>query len=356
MKMKSIVLLAVAMGCGLVAMIGVQKVLSGGSGNDGVAKVLVATVEVPPGALLNEENSLFKEWPAGAVPQGAVTSKKQIEDRALRVRAVPGEVIMEAKLSPKGELGAANDIPKGMRIVTVSVDSTMTAAGMIMPGDYVDVLVTYKAKSGTSYSEKVKTVLEDVQVFARGNQRDIAGVEEEEKEKNKTLTFLVLPPEVSILKLAESKGKIHVSLRPRGDRIADKEIPDPEKLFADLFEEGAPKSHNAAVDGENPIPQADVAQFLNTLTTPQKNQAEEAPQEQVEEEPPKWKIEIFTGDKLEVVEVELPEDENAADKPEVKDKNAADKAEVKDENAADKAESKVEDDEPAEVGAGSPVK
>jgi pilus assembly protein CpaB len=79
MKIKSVLLLAVALGCGLVAMLGVQQALSGNKEDDGgVTRVLVATTEINPGTRLDETNSIFKEWPANAIPQGAVTSSEEI--------------------------------------------------------------------------------------------------------------------------------------------------------------------------------------------------------------------------------------------------------------------------------------
>ena len=63
MKLKSVLLLAVAMSCGLVAMLGVQQVLSGDkqvNQDDNVTKVLVATAEIVPGHRLDESNVVFK--------------------------------------------------------------------------------------------------------------------------------------------------------------------------------------------------------------------------------------------------------------------------------------------------------
>ena len=106
MKMKSIVLLIVATGCGLVAMLGVQKVLSSSKGKKtATSRVLIATLEIAPGIALDDTNVIFKEWPANAIPEGAVTSEEEIENRALRIRAVAGEVIMLSKLGGEGELG-----------------------------------------------------------------------------------------------------------------------------------------------------------------------------------------------------------------------------------------------------------
>ena len=57
MKMKSLVLLAMAIGCGLVAMLGVQQVLSGDKRPQvETGKVLVAATSIMPGRPLDDRS------------------------------------------------------------------------------------------------------------------------------------------------------------------------------------------------------------------------------------------------------------------------------------------------------------
>ncbi|MCA9071575.1 MAG: hypothetical protein KDA84_21765, partial [Planctomycetaceae bacterium] len=88
MKMKSIVLFAVAIALGLFAMLGVQEVMSQNNAEEKYAQVLVATVDIAPGVPLDETNVSFKKWPLDAVPQGAVTTEEQYVERALKGAAV----------------------------------------------------------------------------------------------------------------------------------------------------------------------------------------------------------------------------------------------------------------------------
>jgi pilus assembly protein CpaB len=130
MKFKSVVLLAVAIGCGLVAMLGVQQVMSGDkSAETKMIKALVAIEEIAPGLPLDETNVAFKELPEDLVPSGAVTKKEQFEERALKRGAFPGDVITKAKLDEN--LIASYEIPEGMRVVTVSVNLTKTHSGLM---------------------------------------------------------------------------------------------------------------------------------------------------------------------------------------------------------------------------------
>ena len=169
MKMKSLVLLAMAIGCGFVAMLGVQQVLSGDKKPaEETAKVLVALTNIVPGQPLDDTNVAFKDWPKDKIPQGAVTSHEQYVERSLRVAAVPNEPIMAAHLNDKGVFGGSSEIPSGMRVATVPVTVTKTHSGLIMPGDRVDVVVTYSMHKITAGPDehqigeirKAKTILQ----------------------------------------------------------------------------------------------------------------------------------------------------------------------------------------------------
>ena len=116
MKMKSLVLLAMAIGCGLVAMLGVQQVLSGDKKPPvETGKVLVAITSIMPGQPLDDSNVAFKAWDKNDVPQALVTKPEEYQECSLRVSTFPNEPIMIAKLNDKGVFGGSSEIPKGMR-------------------------------------------------------------------------------------------------------------------------------------------------------------------------------------------------------------------------------------------------
>ena len=70
MKTKSMVLLAMALGCGLVAMLGVQQILSGEQKVKDTVPVLVAKQEIGAGMKLEPSQVAFEDWPRENVPAG----------------------------------------------------------------------------------------------------------------------------------------------------------------------------------------------------------------------------------------------------------------------------------------------
>lgn len=301
MRPKTLALLAVAAMCGLVAMMGVQQVLSKGDTKTETGRVLVAKAEILPGQPLDANNVEYKEWPAGTIPEGAVSQKEQFQDRTLKVRAYPGDLILEAKLDKKGVRSASSQVPKGKCIASVPIDNTMTGIGLIQPGDRVDVLVTYRP--GTSNRDvagigmEVKTVLESVEIFAIDGVTDatlIARSGDQKAVASKNVSLLVTNEQARLLKLAGdiSGGKLHLTLRAMDDdtHVDEKDLFDPSKA-----------EHAFARDSE-------TDRDVNQTTAPVE------PKEPVMAEKPaskKWKIEIIAGSDRRVEEVDIPNADSA---------------------------------------------
>ena len=76
-----------------------------------------------------------------AVPAGAFSSFKDMEDRWVKTTMLEGEPIVERKLGPKGARpGLVANIPKGMRAFAVDVNEQSGVSGFILPGHRVDVV------------------------------------------------------------------------------------------------------------------------------------------------------------------------------------------------------------------------
>lgn len=301
MKFKSILLLAVAVGCGLVAMVGVQQVLTGpkDSNSSNVTPVLVATSEVPPGTPLDDTNTMFKNWPSDAIPPGAVTKKEEYEERAYKVAMVPGEIVMKTKLGEKGVFGASTDIPSGMRVVTVPVNLTKTHSGLIMPGDRVDVIVTYKARVQNEQVSKAKTVLEFIKVFATDNLRrgDVTATEAGDMHV-KNISLLVTPEQANLLMLAETKGQLTLALRHKTDSDTAY-VADITDFDFENSEVGKGDTKDDSIANDNA---AAIAELKKLFDQSQENAKTAVANTVV----PTWPIRIYEGSELRVENVELP--------------------------------------------------
>ena len=219
MKMKTIIVLAFAVGCGLIAMMGVQQMISQQAGNEDVpVKVLVATADIPPGVLLNENSSAFEDYPSSAVPADAVRNKEDYLGCGLKVPVDKGDIIRMVKLGTRGEIAASASIPKGMRTFSFKVDDTKTHSGLLQPGDRVDLILTFEYRSNQGdIVTRTDTLLEYIEVFASDEFRNLE-VGESREIKAKNLTLLVTPDQANILQLANTKGELSPIMRNKEDK------------------------------------------------------------------------------------------------------------------------------------------
>ncbi|WP_339909269.1 Flp pilus assembly protein CpaB [Symmachiella dynata] len=307
MKGKSIVMLAVALGCGLVAMIGVQQVLSGDKKEEAkkTMPVLVALEEISPGIEIEDSMVTFKEMPMDMMPTDAVTSADQYVNRGLRTRAFPGTPIVQAMLGEEGVFSASNEIPIGMRVAAISVTAKTAVAGFVNPHDRVDIQVTYKRRIDGKTLERTKTVLEYIEVFAVDKQRDMVDNESESIYKN--ISVLVTPEQVNLLRLAEKKGDLNFSLRHKDDdtqeQVADIDDEDFDAKMRALFGEDDIAPENA--DYVNPELSSEEQDIRNSIN-------EEIVEEPVTEPIPTWTIVIYHDGEKTVEDVPLS-DPNAID-------------------------------------------
>lgn len=310
MRMRSVLLLAIAAGCGLVAMFLFQQVANRQTHavEEQKVTVLVALTEVTPGSKLDEKNTVFTEFPVRNVPPNAITTKEDFAERCIKVRAFPGDVITADKLSRKGQQGLSNEIPPGMVALAIGVDNTMTNSGLLGPGDRVDVMVTYRSVNNRGLGKEIKTVLEYIEVFAVDEKREQSSGTDV---KAKTITLIMTSEQGKLLKLAEDVGKLHLAMRSREDskpraKDSDKFLPEEAeaaRAIAQLESNEVPESEKAqAKDALKAFLDAQAAMAAN------KNAAQ--PQENLPPPPPpKWSIEIYAGDQKRVEEVDYPEGE-----------------------------------------------
>jgi pilus assembly protein CpaB len=301
MKIKSLVLLAVALGCGLVAMLGVQQVLSGDGGSgDQKVKVLIAKSEIAPGQPLDDVVIGIQDWHGDELPPGALTEISQLEGRTLKTRVFPGDIVSEAKLREKGKGGASINIPKGMRVVAVPVTATTSISGMVSPGDRVDLMCTWKElkQGGGGMITKTRTILEYIEVFAVDRVREAGEEEQKTAIKPENLSVVVTPEQMLILELAKKKaeGPLQVALRNLQDKDAVTSSAVDDEIFSDL-------ETSKGVEAQPEEPKV-VAKAPEPVVEP------------VAPETPKkvWTLRINEGDTVQKLDFEIPEDEEAASK------------------------------------------
>lgn len=225
MRPKSLLLLGLALGCGLVASIGISQVMDRNSGNQAkieTVPVYVAVHNINLGDPIDSAMISLQEWPKGKVPKGAISKLEDLQGRRPRTAIFEGEPILEAKLLAPGQVAdPISSITKGMRLKTIAVDAEKSAAGLLRPGDRVDVQLFVRKDQRTGVeTAKSKVILQNIRVFAvdRDVQRSADGAEE--KTIAKTVSLMLTPEQASKLALAEQIGEISLIPRNPDDEAA----------------------------------------------------------------------------------------------------------------------------------------
>ncbi|HYD99101.1 MAG TPA: Flp pilus assembly protein CpaB [Alphaproteobacteria bacterium] len=194
-------------------------------------EVLVAKADMPAGQFVRPEHLTWQAWPeSGLVPAYVQRGKAELDSFAgavIRSAVVAGEPITEGRLVRPGDRGfMAAVLTPGNRAVTVPVNATSGLAGLVFPGDRVDLILTYqvfKTEDGTERRAS-ETVLRDIRILAVDQRLDDRAKDTKDVPVAKTATLEVTPKQAEVVAVAVDLGKLSLSLRSLGQ--PDEPSPD----------------------------------------------------------------------------------------------------------------------------------
>jgi pilus assembly protein CpaB len=216
MRMKSLILIFIALGCGLVASIGISQVMDrgGAGGSLEMEQILVALNDIDISARLDEKNVKLEDWPKSKIPEGAVRRLDDVKDKFANSRFFKGEPIHVSKITDS-PLSTANKIPDGYRAMPVKVDED-TVMKAIAPGDRVDVMVFLKRDVSNGIARTgAFPILKNVRVFAvnTNTERNSDSGSKSDSGMFRTVSLLLKPEHTRELAVAARVGKIVLTLR-----------------------------------------------------------------------------------------------------------------------------------------------
>ncbi len=210
MRAKSLILLTVALGCGMVAAVAVSKTLmdrESSQTEEPTVEILVAAAEIKNASKVSVEKVKLDKWPRSRVPTGVLTNIKDIEGKFASQNIFPGEALIAQKLNNSND-SAGTNLPAGHTLFDIPYENNY-----IKPGDWVDISGTFTpgGKNGNA-SPLVKTVLRGVQVWGiNGNpdrNMDNKGA------KGTLFNLLIKQSQYQALLLASNMGKLDLNIRP----------------------------------------------------------------------------------------------------------------------------------------------
>lgn len=204
-------------------------------------EILVAAKDLDVGRVLKEGDLRWQVWPEETVFIGAIIRDGEqnpmevAQGKLLRSMAEGQPLHMTVFAEEDKGSFLSTKVAEGMRAVGVSVRKHVVADRLFRPGDFVDVLMTYRVRVNSRNNPQAQslvsryaseTILENVRVLAIDS-NDTAAVDEEEvgkkKKKKSSARSVVVTLEVTSegaeqLILADEWGDIHFALRSYGDQ------------------------------------------------------------------------------------------------------------------------------------------
>lgn len=237
MNKNVVIVLAGAVLVAVIVAVLVQLIFGAGTKPEVITEakveVLVAARTLNIGHELAEGDLRWQEWPKASVFSAAVQREEQqtpLEAASGRLarNLAEGEPLMRSALlgESKGNVIAAHLEP-GMRAIGVEVTAAGMVSGFIGPGDFVDVILTYRQtiRGSDALVKQVieqnldklaaETILQNVKVLAVDQ---TATRPDDDKIKiGKTVTLAMSANEAEIMALAQEMGDIMLVLRGIGD-------------------------------------------------------------------------------------------------------------------------------------------
>jgi pilus assembly protein CpaB len=205
------------------------------------AATVVAIMDIPARTQITALMVTLRDVPLSARSTNALSSIDDVVGKVARYPVYIDEQVTSPKIvsltGPEDKNSLSFVVPKGGRALSISADQVLSAGGLVLPGDYVDVMSIIKGRdAGGNQVEAyvVRTLLQNLQVIAvaqtladsaagTGDTSSSSGASSASGSSGKpnaeatTLTLLVTPEQAEWLFLAEANGTLRAVVRAYGD-------------------------------------------------------------------------------------------------------------------------------------------
>jgi len=200
----------------------------------GTQNVLVAARDIVPGTILTPEDIRWEPWPESLIDQRFVVQPAQVEsqapgtdpqqeflDRIARRSIMAGEPMSRDMVIKQGDSSVtAANIAKGMRAITINVTPQQGVAGLVLPNDHVDILMSVSVRDlvgivgwkDVVLRFSAETVMKDVRVVAI-NQKLSHDPKEGVAQPGNLVTLEVTPEQAERLVVLQETGTLSLALR-----------------------------------------------------------------------------------------------------------------------------------------------
>jgi len=181
---------------------------------------IVADFDLPEGLRLERLHLAVMQVPVRWAPSGSIAPEEvqSIEGKVVTTAVRKGDILLRANLATQRHQAFSQKVRSGRRAITIPVDAINSVSGMLVPGDLIDLYVSFE------YRRKRITapLLQGVLVLATGSDSQQAGQGDEPAQGAafSTVTLDTAPEEAARLVAARQAGTITALLRHPDDAKA----------------------------------------------------------------------------------------------------------------------------------------
>jgi pilus assembly protein CpaB len=193
------------------------------------AYVLVAARDLPSGALLQDDDLTWQSWPDDRLSDAYLRKDRDdshsLAGAVVRLHIAQGEPVSAGRVIHPGERGfLAAVLAPGMRATSIPLTTTSDVAGLILPGDHVDLILSHQIPDVRDPNAPARlageTVLTNLRVVAIDQT-----VNDQDKKplSGKTATFEVTAKQAEAIEVAKLIGNLSLVLRSAGEVESEKD-------------------------------------------------------------------------------------------------------------------------------------
>lgn len=183
--------------------------------------VVVAREKIPAQTKITETMIEVKEVPAQYVNEQALARKEEVLGRFASTVIYPGEQVLKGKIAGEKDSsqGFAFLVSSGKRAATIAVNEVSGVAGLLRPGDRVDVVSTADVPAGAAKVTVTTLLIQNVTVLAVNQAVEVNPVKSgnDKSVQTQTVTLEVTPQQAQTLVLASERGSVRLILRSPAD-------------------------------------------------------------------------------------------------------------------------------------------
>ena len=127
--------------------------------------VVVARADIPARVVITADMLTRRDYPRALVPSGSVARESDaVGQTSVSTIAAGTPVVRSEIVAAGGKSGASLTLEKGKVLVAFPTTDPLTLAGLVRPGDHIDVLATVTSGSGDA-ARKTQTTVQNLEVI-----------------------------------------------------------------------------------------------------------------------------------------------------------------------------------------------